>query len=67
MTNGRTTHFWEVGQANPRLVSGFFTPDDLQRLHFLRQNGQPLASTPINTTIVERPYQHEATRGRRGA
>src|SRR5204862_2324869 len=62
MANGHATHFWEVGEANPRLVAGFFTPDDLQRLHFLRQNGQPLASTPISPTIVERPYQHEAIR-----
>ena len=62
MTNGHATHFWELGQANPRLVAGFFTPDDLQRLLFIRQNGQPLATTSINTTIVERPYQHEAIR-----
>jgi type I restriction enzyme R subunit len=62
MTNGHNTHFWEVGLDNPRLVAGFFTPEDLQRQLFLRQNGQPLASTPINTRIVERPYQHEAIR-----
>jgi len=62
MTNGHATHFWELGLANPRLVAGFFTPEDLQRLLFIRQNGQPLAATPINTTIVERPYQHEAIR-----
>jgi type I restriction enzyme, R subunit len=62
MTNGHATHFWEVGLANPRLVAGCFTPEDLQRLLFIRQHGQPLASTPINTTIVERPYQHEAIR-----
>lgn len=62
MTNGHATHFWEVGLANPRLIAGCFTPEDLQRLLFIRQNGQPLASTPINTTIVERPYQHEAIR-----
>src|SRR5439155_8614086 len=27
-----------------------------------RQNQLPLETTPINTTIVERPYQHEAIR-----
>jgi type I restriction enzyme, R subunit len=62
MTNGHATHFWEVGLANPWLVAGCFTPEDLQRLLFIRQNGQPLAATSINTTIVERPYQHEAIR-----
>ncbi len=62
MANGESTCFWDVGQANPRLVAGFFSPDDLKRLLFLRQNEQPLASMPINTSIVERPYQQEAIR-----
>src|SRR2546425_12529140 len=62
MTNGHSTHFWELGLANPRLVAGFFTPEDLQRLLFIRQHGLSLAATPINTKIVDRPYQHEAVR-----
>lgn len=62
MANGHDVWFWEVGLANPRLVAGFFEPADLERLKFLRQNRQPLESTPINNTIVERPYQHEAIR-----
>jgi type I restriction enzyme, R subunit len=62
MANGHDTWFWEVGLANPRLVAGFFTPADLERLKFLRQNRQPLAGTAINSSIVDRPYQHEAIR-----
>jgi type I restriction enzyme R subunit len=62
MANGHSTYFCEVGEANPRLVAGFFSPDDLQRLLFLRQNQLPLEMTPVNTAIVERPYQHEAIR-----
>ncbi len=62
MTNGLETWFWEVGQTNPRMIAGFFSPQDLQRLLFLRLNGQPLSSVPINPRIVERPYQHEAIR-----
>lgn len=62
MTNGLQDWFWEVGLANPRVVAGFFSPQDLQRLLFLRQNGRPLPSTAINTSIVDRPYQHEAIR-----
>jgi type I restriction enzyme, R subunit len=62
MSNGHSTYFWEVGEANPRLVAGFFTPDDLQRLLFLRQNQLPLETTPIDSSIVERPYSHEAIR-----
>lgn len=62
MANGHETWFWELGQANPRLVAGFFTPDDLQRLKFLRQHRLPLADTPIEPSIVDRAYQHEAIR-----
>ena len=62
MANGHDIWFWEVGLLNPRLVAGFFTPSDLERLRFLRQNRQPLEATPINNAIVNRPYQHEAIR-----
>jgi type I site-specific restriction endonuclease len=62
MANGHDTWFWEVGLANPRLVAGFFTPSDLERLKFLRQNRQALETTPINNSIVDRAYQHEAIR-----
>ena len=37
MANGRDIWFWEVGLTNPRLVAGFFTPTDLERLKFLRR------------------------------
>jgi type I restriction enzyme, R subunit len=62
MANGHDVWFWEVGLANPRLVAGFFAPVDLERLKFLRQNQRPLEATPINSSIVERSYQHEAIR-----
>ena len=53
MANGHDIWFWEIGLANPRLVAGFFTPADLERLHFLRQNRLPLEATAINSAIVE--------------
>lgn len=62
MANGHDIWFWEIGLAHPRLVAGFFTPADLERLNFLRQNRRPLETTPINNGIVDRPYQHEAIR-----
>ena len=62
MANGHDIWFWEVGLANPRLVAGFFAPADLERLRFLRLNRRPLEATPINSSIVDRPYQHEAIR-----
>ncbi len=62
MSNGLDVHFWEVGAANPRLVSGFFSLEDLERLLFIRQNALPLPTIAINSAIVDRPYQHEAIR-----
>src|SRR5580693_9346446 len=52
----------DFGLANPRLVAGCFAPVDLERLKFLCQHAHPLEATNINTTIVDRPYQHEAIR-----
>jgi type I site-specific restriction endonuclease len=62
MTNGQDVFYWDSESENPRLVAGFFTRDDLLRLLFLRQNAKPLESASINTSIVERSYQHEAIR-----
>jgi len=62
LTNGIDTYFLEAGLAPKRLVYGFFSPDDLERLLWLRQNQKPLASIPIDNTITDRAYQHEAIR-----
>ena len=62
MSNGLQTYFWDVGVAHPRIVAGFFTPDDLDRLRFTRENQTPLVDTTINNAIVDRGYQHEAIR-----
>jgi type I restriction enzyme, R subunit len=62
MTNGHDIHFWDVGQANPRLVQGFFSPLDLENLLYLRQNKTPLTQAPINTAITNRAYQLHAIR-----
>lgn len=55
-------YFHDVGNASKRLVSGFFSPDDLERLLFIRQNKTPLAQASINNSITDRAYQHEAIR-----
>ena len=62
MTNGADNFFWDLGAATPRLVSGFFSPDDLERLIFIRQHQAPLAGVKINSDIAGRPYQQEAIR-----
>ena len=62
MTNGHDLHFWDVGRANKRLVHGFFSPEDLENLLYLRQNRIPLNEASLNTEIAGRVYQQEALR-----
>jgi type I restriction enzyme, R subunit len=62
MTNGRDIYFLDSGQANKRLVSGFFSLTDLENLLFIRQNRLPLSQIAINPLITDRLYQHEAIR-----
>lgn len=62
MTNGYETYFLDVGKANKRLVAGFFSPEDLENLLFLRNNKTTLTQAHINTYIAGRPYQQEAIR-----
>ncbi len=62
LANGVDIYFLDVGVAPKRWVAGFFSPDDLERLLFIRQNKTPLADAPINNTITDRIYQHEAIR-----
>ena len=49
MTNGESIYFLDAGQAAKREVQGFFSPDDLENLLFLRENRLPFAAVPINT------------------
>lgn len=60
LTNGRDFYFLDVGVAAKRMIYGFFSPEDLERLLWFRQNQKPLAA--IDNTIADRPYQHEAIR-----
>lgn len=39
-----------------------FSPGDLDRLRFIRENGKPPALETTNTAIVDRAYQHGAIR-----
>jgi type I restriction enzyme R subunit len=62
MANGDSIFFWDSDVAAERHVAGFFSRENLERLHFLRENREPLNSVQINRTIVERAYQVEAIR-----
>ncbi len=60
MTNGHDIYFWDVGNVNKRLVYGFFSPDDLENMLYLREHKVSLQLTPVNLTITDRIYQQEA-------
>ncbi len=60
LSNGVDCWFWDRDRYPLRRVSGFFTPDDLQRLAFQRQYGKLLRGLAAAPTIAGRPYQVEA-------
>ena len=62
LTNGLETYFWDQQNAAPRLIAGFFSLLDLERLLYQRQNAIPLSATLINPQIAGRIYQQEAIR-----
>ena len=62
LTNGNEIQFWDRVRYAPRKVSGFYTRDDLERLHHQRQFAQALQGVAINADIAGRDYQNEAIR-----
>jgi type I restriction enzyme, R subunit len=46
----------------PRQIGGFYKRDELELAIQRRTGRKPLADTPVNGKIVERPYQHRAIR-----
>jgi type I restriction enzyme R subunit len=61
-TNGYEHWFWNDQAATPRRVQGFYKKDELELLMQRRTSRLPLATAKINTSIVERSYQHQAIR-----
>lgn len=61
LANGDEVWYWDLA-GNPRRVGGFFRRQDLERRFFQAAYRVPLATVPIDSSIVERPYQHEAIR-----
>ncbi len=61
-SNGYETWLWDDERYPPRLVQGFYTKAELALLIQRRTTRRSLEETPIETAIVERPYQHRAIR-----
>jgi type I restriction enzyme R subunit len=62
LANGNEIFFHDRSLYPVRRVSGFFTQDDLERLHFLRKYRTPIADSDVDKRIVERAYQFQAIR-----
>lgn len=69
LTNGELLYFWDYENDDARIVNGFYSRQDLERLLYLRQEKKPLATVPIPEHFVSngrayelRPYQCEAMR-----
>ncbi|MBG1268059.1 type I restriction endonuclease subunit R [Nostoc sp. WHI] len=60
LCNGETIYFWDRERYPLRIVSGFFTEEDLARLAFQRQYRVPLNQFSASKNIVDRLYQLEA-------
>lgn len=61
LANGYEIWYWDrVG--NPRPVGSFFSQEEIERKVFQLQHGLPPSSLEIDSTIVARPYSHEAIR-----
>ena len=61
-TNGYEHWLWDDQMYPPRQVQGFATQDQLALTIQRRATRTPLASLPINESIVERYYQQRAIR-----
>jgi len=61
-TSGYETWIWDDSMYPERRIQGFHTKDQLQLLVDRRSSRKPLAEQPIDNTIVERAYQHNAIR-----
>ncbi|MBA2392177.1 MAG: DEAD/DEAH box helicase family protein [Ktedonobacteraceae bacterium] len=60
LSNGDEIYFWEPDLYPPRLVSGFYTAQDLANLEKLRLYSQQLHLFEPKTAIVDRGYQRRA-------
>lgn len=60
LTNGTAIWFWDRDSSAPYQVSRFFSPNDLERLTFLRQYRSLLQDLAPDPKIADRAYQQQA-------
>jgi len=62
LTNGYEIWFWNLNYENPRMISGFFNQDDLERIQWQNFHKRKFSDIKINENIINRPYQIEAVK-----
>jgi len=62
LSNGYEIWFWNKPSENPRMVKGFHSQDDLERLRFQNHLQKDVTSVKINEQIINRPYQIESVK-----
>jgi type I restriction enzyme, R subunit len=60
LSNGEVIYFWDYKNNDARIVNGFFSRADLERMSFLRkQKSIKLKNIPIDKNIAGRKYQEQ--------
>lgn len=62
LTNGYEIWFWDRERYSPRLVKGFFSQKDLERLRFQVENAKDLTGIEVDCSIVDRSKSIEITK-----
>lgn len=62
LSNGYEIWFWNKPFDNPRLVKGFHSRDDLERIRFQNYAKKNCSDVPIRKEIIDRPYQIESVK-----
>ena len=62
LSNGYEIWFWNKPFDNPRLVKGFHSRDDLERIRFQNYAKKNFSDIPIKKEIIDRPYQIESVK-----
>ncbi len=62
LSNGYEIWFWDRERYGPRIVKGFFSQRDLERLRFQNEKKRPLTDIDIDGKIVDRTKSIESTK-----
>ena len=62
LSNGYEIWFWNKPFENPRLVKGFHSRDDLERIRFQTHTKKSFSDVLTRKDIIDRPYQIECVK-----